>query len=37
MEEMYVKGKCKSIGVANFDVAMLKKLIKNSKIKPVVN
>ncbi len=37
MEELYQKGKIRAIGVSNFIVPHLKRLIENSRIKPMVN
>jgi diketogulonate reductase-like aldo/keto reductase len=37
MEELYEKGKIKAIGVSNFMIPHLKRLIENSRIKPMVN
>ena len=37
MEEIYLSGKSKSIGVSNFTVKHLKHLLENCKIKPMVN
>ncbi|MFC9599086.1 aldo/keto reductase [Peribacillus butanolivorans] len=37
LEKLYNEGKVKSIGVSNFHVHHLEKLLENSEIKPVVN
>lgn len=37
MEELYEEGKLRAIGVSNFSINHLKNLIKNAKIKPMVN
>jgi diketogulonate reductase-like aldo/keto reductase len=37
MEELVAQGKCKSIGVSNFNISQLQELLKVCKIKPVVN
>lgn len=37
MEELYEKGKIRSIGVCNFLIPHLKRLMENSPIKPMVN
>lgn len=37
MEELYLKGLIKGIGVCNFDVGYLKKLLKICRVKPVIN
>jgi 2,5-diketo-D-gluconate reductase A len=37
MEELYAAGKIRAIGVSNFEPDQLDELIKNNKIKPVVN
>lgn len=37
MEEVYKKGLTKSIGVSNFNIEQLKRLLQNVTIKPVVN
>jgi diketogulonate reductase-like aldo/keto reductase len=37
MEELYEKGKVRSIGVSNFMIPHLKRLIENCRIRPMVN
>lgn len=37
MEELYEKGKIRAIGVSNFMIPHLKRLMENSRIKPMVN
>ncbi|MBL4930574.1 aldo/keto reductase [Clostridium paridis] len=37
MEELYLEGKIKVIGVANFEIQHLEKLMKHSKIAPMIN
>ncbi len=37
MEELYEKGKIRAIGVCNFLIPHLKRLMENSRIKPMVN
>lgn len=37
MEEFYLSGGCKAIGVSNFKVSNIESIIKNGKIKPMVN
>lgn len=37
MEELYFCGRCKAIGVCNFDVGYLKELLKICRIKPAIN
>ena len=37
MEELYEKGKIRAIGVSNFMISNLKRLMENSRIKPMVN
>ncbi|GFZ30264.1 glyoxal reductase [Clostridium zeae] len=37
MEELYLEGKIKVIGVANFEVQHLERLMKQSKITPMIN
>ncbi|WP_238884079.1 aldo/keto reductase [Clostridium sp. YIM B02551] len=37
MEELYLEGKIKVIGVANFEIQHLEKLMKHSKISPMIN
>jgi len=37
MEELYEKGQIRAIGVSNFLIPHLKRLIENSRIKPMVN
>ena len=37
MEELYEQGKVKAIGVCNFNVHHLEKLMAQSSIKPMVN
>jgi diketogulonate reductase-like aldo/keto reductase len=37
MEELYEKGKIRAIGVSNFMISHLKRLIENSRIKPMMN
>lgn len=37
MEELYKKGKIRAIGVSNFMIPHLKRLMENSRIKPMVN
>lgn len=37
MEEKYLAGECKAIGVCNFEVKHLQKLMKNCRIKPMLN
>ena len=37
MEELYEKGKIRAIGVSNFMIPHLKRLVENSRIKPMVN
>ena len=37
MEKLYLSGKCQAIGVCNFEVNKLKKLLKFCKVKPVIN
>lgn len=37
MEELYLKGLVKGIGVCNFDAGYLKKLLKICRVKPVIN
>ncbi|MDQ0192787.1 aldo/keto reductase [Paenibacillus wynnii] len=37
MEELYFEGKIKVIGVANFEIQHLEKLMKHSKISPMIN
>jgi len=37
MEKLYESGKCRAIGVSNFSVNKLKKLLKECKVKPVLN
>jgi diketogulonate reductase-like aldo/keto reductase len=37
MEELYLEGKIKVIGVANFEVKHLERLMKHSKITPMIN
>ncbi len=37
MENLYLEGKVKGIGVCNFDVGYLKRLLKICKVKPVIN
>lgn len=37
MEEAYAEGKVKAIGVSNFEIEDLKNLIKNAKVKPMLN
>ncbi len=37
MEELYLEGRVKVIGVANFEIQHLEKLMKHSKITPMVN
>lgn len=37
MEELYDQGKVKAIGVCNFQIPHLQRLLDNSRIKPVVN
>ena len=37
MEELYLEGKIKVIGVANFEIQHLEELMKHSKIQPMIN
>lgn len=37
MEDLYLQGKIKVIGVANFEIQHLEELMKNSKITPMIN
>lgn len=37
MEEIYTLGLAKSIGVCNFKVSQLEELLKNAKVKPMIN
>ncbi|GKU24191.1 aldo/keto reductase [Clostridium folliculivorans] len=37
MEELYLEGKIKVIGVANFEIQHLERLMKHSKITPMIN
>lgn len=37
MEELYLRGKVKAIGVCNFNIDKLKKLLKNCRVIPMVN
>ena len=37
MEELYLSGKCQAIGVCNFEVNKLKKLLKFCRVKPTIN
>lgn len=37
MEELYLKGSVKGIGVCNFDIGYLKRLLKICRVKPVIN
>ncbi|MDD7795400.1 aldo/keto reductase [Clostridium sp. 'White wine YQ'] len=37
MEELYLEGKIKVIGVANFEIQHLEELMKHSKVKPMIN
>ena len=37
IEELYEKGKIRAIGVSNFMIPHLKRLVENSRIKPMVN
>lgn len=37
MEQLYLAGKCKAIGVCNFDVKHLTQLLKFCKVKPAIN
>lgn len=37
IEELYLEGKIKVIGVANFEIQHLEKLMKHSKISPMIN
>lgn len=37
MEELYIEGKIKAIGVSNFEPEQLSELLSNAKVKPVVN
>lgn len=37
LEKVYEKGLCKSIGVCNFEVNHLKRLMKKARIKPMIN
>lgn len=37
MEELYLAGKCDAIGVCNFDLAYLKKLLSFCRVKPAIN
>lgn len=37
MEELYLEGKVKAIGVCNFQIRHLENLLKHAKIKPMVN
>jgi len=37
MEELYLEGKIKVIGVANFEIQHLEELMKHSKISPMIN
>ena len=37
MEDLYLAGRCKAIGVCNFDMAMLKKLLGFCRVKPMVD
>jgi diketogulonate reductase-like aldo/keto reductase len=37
MEKLYLEGKCKAIGVANFTIRQLQELLKVAKVVPAVN
>ena len=37
MEDLYLSGKCKAIGVCNFEKPMLQKLLRFCRIKPMIN
>ncbi|MCF6409623.1 aldo/keto reductase [Pseudalkalibacillus salsuginis] len=37
MEELYMEGRIKVIGVANFEIQHLEKIMKHSKIQPMIN
>lgn len=37
MEDLYLAGKCKAIGVCNFDKSTLRKLLKKCRVKPMIN
>ena len=37
MEDLVAEGKVKSIGVSNFNISQMEEVLKNCKIKPVVN
>lgn len=37
MEKLYLDGKCKAIGVCNFEVSKLKRLLKFARVKPAIN
>ena len=37
MEDLYLKGEVKGIGVCNFDIGYLKELLKICRVKPVIN
>lgn len=37
MEKLYQSGKCKAIGVCNFEISKLKKLLKFAHVKPAIN
>lgn len=37
MEKLYIEGKCKGIGVCNFEVDKLKTLLSFCKVKPIIN
>ena len=37
MEDLYIAGRCKAIGVCNFDKAMLLRLLKSCRVKPMID
>lgn len=37
MEDLYLSGRCRAIGVCNFDKAMLGRLLERCRVKPMVN